>query len=78
MAGLVQVLYRPITNQLTMRSGGGTPVCVVTESVNVHSTLSIGIIARDVPCYGGWAGFGGLLEGDGSLDVGITTENGNC
>jgi hypothetical protein len=61
----------------TVGSGGSAAVCVVPESVNVYSALSIGIIARDVPAHGRWAGLGGLLKGDGALDVGIATENGN-
>ena len=34
---------------LTVRAGGGAAVGVVTEGVNVHATLSVGIVAGDVP-----------------------------
>lgn len=35
--------------QLTVRAGGSAAVGVVTESVDVHATLGVGIIAGDVP-----------------------------
>lgn len=61
----------------TVGSSGSAAVRVISESVNVYSALSIGIIARDVPAHGRRAGLRGLLKGDGALDVGIATENGN-
>ena len=63
------------TIQRTVRSSARASIRVVTECVNVHATLSIGVVARDVPCNGGVGGLVGLLEGDGALDVGVTTEN---
>lgn len=61
-----------------MRAGGGAAVGVVAELMDVETTLGIGVVARDVPADGGWARLGGLLEGDGAADVGVTTENSNC
>ena len=60
-----------------MRAGRGAAVGVVTEGVDVHATLSVGIVAGDVPCDGGAGGLGGLLEGDGTGDLGVTTEDSN-
>jgi hypothetical protein len=33
----------------TVRTGGCAAVGVVTELVNVHATLSVGVVAGDVP-----------------------------
>ena len=63
------------TAALTVRSGRGAAVGVVAEGVNVHTTLSVGVVAGDVPCDGGLRVLVGLLEGDGSLDVGVSTDN---
>lgn len=61
-----------------MRSSARAAVGVVTVRVNVHATLSVGVIAGDVPCDLGAGVLVGLLEGDGSLDVGVSTEDGDC
>ena len=61
-----------------MRAGRGTTVGVVTELMNVHATFGVGVVARDVVGDGCWGGLGGLLEGDGSLDVGVTAEDCDC
>jgi hypothetical protein len=60
-----------------VRSGAGASVGVVTKSVDVHATLSVGVVASDVPCDLGGGGLVLLLEGDGSLDVGVSTEDGD-
>jgi len=41
------------TQGLTVRTGGCAAVGVVAKGVNVHTTLSIGVVASDVPCDGG-------------------------
>lgn len=61
-----------------MRAGGGAAVGVVTEGVDMEATLGVGVVASDVPGDGGGSGLGGLLEGDGSSDLGVTTDDGNC
>lgn len=61
-----------------MRTSAGAAVGVVTKGVDVHATLGVGIVARDVPGDGGLGALGGLVEGDGALDVGVTTENSDC
>ena len=61
-----------------MRAGRGTTVGVVTELMDVHATLGVGVVACDVVGDGCWGGLGGLLEGDGSLDVGVTAEDCDC
>jgi len=35
--------------RVEVRAGGSAAVGVVTEGVNVHTTLSVGIVASDVP-----------------------------
>lgn len=65
-------------HQLTVRAGAGAAVGVVTEGVDVHATLGVGIVAGDVPGDLGLGALRGLLEGDGALDVGVTTDNSNC
>jgi hypothetical protein len=47
---LVQNMY--VQQPLTVGAGGGAPVGVVTELMDVHATLSIGVVASDIPCNG--------------------------
>lgn len=61
-----------------MRTSGGAAVGVVTELVNVESTLSVGVVAGDVPGDGGRGTLGSLLESDGAGDLSVTTEDSNC
>jgi len=61
-----------------VRSRGRAAVGVVTELVDMNTTLSIGIVAGDVPCNGGWGGLGGLLEGHRPGDFRITSDRCNC
>jgi hypothetical protein len=60
-----------------VRTGASASIGVVTELMNVHTTLGIGVVAGDVPGNGGRGGFGGLLEGHLSGDLGVSPENGN-
>jgi hypothetical protein len=60
-----------------VRAGRCAAVGVVTELVDVHATLGIGVVASDIPGNCGWGGLGFLLEGDGALDVGVTTDGCN-
>lgn len=57
-----------------MRTCGCAAVGVVTELMNVHATLSIGIIASDVPCDGCGGVLGFLFECDGTGDLGVTSD----
>ena len=61
-----------------MRPSARAAVGVVTEGVDVHATLGIGIVAGHIPADGRLGALGGLLEGDGALDVGVSTEDGDC
>lgn len=61
-----------------MGASGGAAVGVVTELVNVESTLSVGVVAGDVPGDGGGGTLVSLFEGDGAGDLSVTTENSNC
>jgi hypothetical protein len=58
-----------------VRTGAGAAVGVVAKGVDVHAALGVGVVARDVPGDLGVGGLGGLLESDGALDVGVTTDN---
>ena len=58
-----------------MRAGGGAAVGVVTKGVDVHATLGVGIVARQVPRDSGGSRLGGLLEGNGTRDLGVTTDD---
>jgi hypothetical protein len=67
-----------LAKRIEMRSSRGTTVGIVTELMDVHATLGVGVVACDVVGDGCRGGFGGLLEGDGSLDVGVTAEDCDC
>lgn len=60
-----------------MRAGRGAAVGVVAKGVDVHATLSTGIVASNVPGDGGGVRLGGLLEGDSAGDLGVTTDDAN-
>jgi hypothetical protein len=62
---------------LTVRTSRCAAVGVVTKLVDVHATFSIGVIASDVPCDGGWGGLGGLLEGNGPSDLRVSSDSSN-
>jgi hypothetical protein len=63
--------------RLTVRSGRGAAVGVVTELVDVHSTLGTGVVAGDVPCDGGGGRLVGLLEGNGTGDLRVASNECN-
>jgi len=58
-------------------ASGCAAVGVVTELMDVHATLGIRIVSGDIPSDGSWGGFGGLLESDGSGDLGVTSDGCN-
>lgn len=55
----------------------GAAVGVVTELVNVESTLSVGVVAGDVPGDGGGSTLLGLLEGDSTGDLCVSAQDSN-
>lgn len=61
-----------------MRSSRSAAIGVVAKGVNVETTLSIGVVAGDVPSDGSGSRLRLLLEGDGTANLGVTSENGNC
>lgn len=65
----------PRKGSLTVRASRGAAVGVVTEGVDVHATLGVGVVASNVPRDSGRSGLGCLLEGDSSGDLGVTTDD---
>ena len=57
-----------------MWASRGAAVGVVTELVDVHAALSVGIVSGDVPGDGGLGVLVGLPKGNGAGDLGITAE----
>jgi hypothetical protein len=57
-----------------VRSSRGAAVGVVTELVDVHASLSVGVVAGDVPCDLGVGVLVLLLEGHGTSDLGVTAK----
>lgn len=64
--------------QHTVRPGRGAAVGVVSECVDVKATLSIGVVASDIPADLGRRRLGLLLEGDGPGDLRVTSKNADC
>lgn len=64
--------------RLTVRTGTGAAVGIVSELVNVDSSFGRRIITGDIIGDGGRRGFGSLLKIDGAADLGVTTENCDC
>lgn len=62
---------------LTVGTSGGAAVGVVTELVDVETTLSVGVVAGNVPGDGGGVRLVGLLEGNSTGDLRVTTDNSN-
>ena len=62
----------------TVRSRGSAAIGVVTKLMDVHTSLSIGIIACDIPADSGWGRLGFLLEDHGAGDLGVTSDRCNC
>ena len=63
--------------ELTVRAGRRAAVGVVTKGVDVHATLSTGVVASDVPGDFCGGGLRILLKDNGALDVGVTPEYAN-
>lgn len=62
---------------LTVRAGRRAAVGVVTEGVDVEAALGVGVVASDIPRDGGGSRLGLLHEGDGTGDLGVTTDDSN-
>lgn len=60
-----------------MGTSGGAAVGVVTELVDVETTLSVGVVASDVPGDSSGGALFGLLEGNSAGDLRVTTDNSN-
>jgi hypothetical protein len=75
MTGLVRRSTMGLVVRVEVRASGGAAVGVVTEGVDVESSLGVGIVASDVPGDGSRGRLGLLLEDDGTGDLGVTSEN---
>lgn len=73
----VSALFPRLASLRTVRAGAGASVGVVSELMDVDATLGIGVVAGDVPGDGSRRGFGGLLEGHLSSDLGVSSDDGN-
>lgn len=62
---------------LTVRAGRGAAVGVVAEGVDVEAALGVGVVAGDIPRDGGGCRLGLLLEGDGTRDLRVSSDDGN-
>ncbi len=60
-----------------MRASGCAPIRVITELMDVHAPLGIGIMAGDVPRDRCWRGLGRLLESYCASDLGVSTKLSN-
>lgn len=60
-----------------MGTSGSAAVGVVTELVNVETTLSVGVVAGDVPGDGGGSALISLLEGNSTGDLRVSAEDSN-
>lgn len=58
-----------------MRASRGAAICVIAEGMNVHTTLGVRIVSGDVPGNSSGSGLGLLLEGDGTRDLGVSTDD---
>jgi hypothetical protein len=63
--------------RVEMRARAGAAVGVVAKGVDVHAALGVGVVARDVVGDGRGRRLGGLLEGYGAFDVGVSAEDGD-
>lgn len=64
--------------RLTMRTSRCATVCVVTELMDMHSSLCICIVTSDIPWDACWRRFRWLLEGNGSFDVRVSSKDSDC
>jgi len=78
MAGLISWSTVCLAMWVEVGTGGGAAVGVVTECMDVHATLGIGVVASDIPCDGGWGGLRFLLEGNGPGDLRVTSNGCDC
>lgn len=69
-------MKRAVDN-LTVGTGRGAAVGVVTKLVDVETTLGVGVVAGDVPGDGGSGALVSLLEGDGAGDLGVSADDSN-
>lgn len=76
-ASLLLVYRVSVAIQHTVRAGAGASVGVVTELMDVHASLGIGIVAGDVPRDGGRSGLGGLLKDHLSSDLRVSSNDSN-
>ena len=71
------LVLKEVTVRHTVRASRSAAVGVITELVNVESTLSVGVVTGDVPGDGGGSTLIGLLEGDSTGDLCVSAQDSN-
>lgn len=71
------LVLKEVTVRHTVRASRSAAVGVITELVNVESTLSVGVVTGDVPGDGGGSTLLGLLEGDSTGDLCVSAQDSN-
>lgn len=66
-----------LVKRIEMRSGGGTSISVVPKLVDVHSTLSVGVVSGNLVGDGCRGRLVFLREGDSSTHSGVSTDDGD-
>ena len=64
--------------RLTMWSGAGAAIGVVTKLMDMHASLSRGVATLDIIGDSGWRRFGRLFEGDGTANGRVTSKYCHC
>lgn len=67
-----------LLERVEVRTSGSASIGVVTKLVDVESTQSVGVVSGNLPGDGGVVVLSLLLEGDQTLDVGVSTKYSDC
>jgi len=78
MADLVRWGAVCLSMWVEVRTSRCAAIGVVTELVNVHSSLGVRIVTTNVVCDSCGRGLRGLLESDSASDFRVSSENSNC
>lgn len=78
VTGLVRRSTVGLVMRVEVRASRSAAVGVVTEGVDVESSLGVGVVTGDVPGDGSGSRLRLLLEDDGTGDLGVTAKNAHC